>query len=352
MGAIKITSVGFDPTPLSPKTLVIKHRLTSDPDVDGSYITDGTDVPVGIDGILSPEFVISGLLNGTSYTVSVVSSCGGVNAKQEFVTECGCPSGFVPSDDSGRCEKVETESPTVTHTDYCLAISRNGAYANRFARIYNVGFSNSSIALISAPLSDVYAEMTLAPYWANPTLSTTLGVMNRNSVWIDSNCDGVKNALSAGEKATIAYNFNNAGAPRTIYIGVGADNQFVLKVNGTVIAQTTVPNSAENFKIFHIFPVDIISGNNDINVVATGDGSVNDAIAMVVYDNTRDEIKNATQDSDVEILFSSSELVGQHIDIATCRDGWSLDTSAGQGNYVCRKLTIVDCAGFDDPLLL
>lgn len=183
--------------------------------------------------------------------------------------------------------------------------------------------------MISAPVADVYAQMTLAPYWANPTLSQTLGVVNRHSVWIDSDCNGTKDALAAGQKTTVSFTFDAAVA-RRVYVLVAADNQFELKHNGVVIAKTTVPNSPENFKIAHIFPVDYIVGMNDVNLVATGDGSVNDAIAMLVFDNTSEEIKNATQDSNLTILFKTSDLVGDHIDIATCQAGYSLDTTGGR----------------------
>lgn len=351
MGFIKITKVNFNPDPISPKTVTIRHRLTSAPDVSGSYTTDSIDVAVNIDGTFVETFWILNLLNETSYTVKIDTNCGEFSFQEEFVTTCNCPEGFEYDEDADRCKKEETIAPVITHSNYCLALSRNGAYGNRFARIYNYGFNNSSIAMIVAPTADVFAQMTLAPYWANPTLNPTLGVVNRHSVWIDSDCNGTKDSLAAGQKTTLAYSFVNNGAARRVHVLISADNQFELKHNGTTIAKTTVPNSQENFKIAHIFPVDIINGVNDFNAVATGDGTVNDAIAMLVFDNTAQEVKDATADNMLNILFKSSDLIGSHIDIATCAPEYSLDTSGGQGNYVCRKITYADCAGIPDENL-
>ena len=343
MGFIKLTGVNFSPVPLSSKIMTIKHRLTSDPDISGSYTIDSTTVESGIDGTFTAPFYILGLLNGTSYTVEINSNCGGLAFEHVFTTACNCSAGFVANGTNTQCVKTETVAPVITHSNYCLARSQNGAYSARFARIYNPSWSNSSIALISAPVGDVFAEMTLAPYWANPTLNSTLGVMNRHAVWIDSDCDGTKNALTAGEQTTVSYEYVNTGVARRVYVLVCADNQFVLSLNGNIIAQTTVPNSQENFKIAHIFPVDIIVGINIFNVVATGDGTVNDAVCMMVFDNTASQVLYATQDSDLTILFKTDDLVGQHIDIATCEAGYSLDTTGGQGNYTCKRITYQNC---------
>lgn len=345
MGFIKLTAVTFsDPQPISPKTLTINHKLT----IGGSYGTPDTEtLVVPKTGLFPQPFYILNLLDGVSYTVEIKSSCGTVYFEYAFITTCNCDTanGFNSNAESTRCEKIEYGFLTVTHSDYCLAISRHGFYASRFARIYNAGWSNSSIAMVSAPVAQVYAQMTLAPYWANPTLSQTLGVVNRNSVWIDSSnpCDGIKDPLQAGSHCTISFSYENTGAARTVYVMVAGDNQFQLVVNGILTATTTVPNTEMNFRIAHIFPVQLRVGTNDFNVVGTGDGSDTDAVAMVVYDNTAEQIRVATADNQLSILFKSADLVGQQIDVATCAAGFSLSTIGGKGNYTCRKVSYADC---------
>jgi len=62
-------------------------------------------------------------------------------------------------------------------------------------------------------------------------------------------------------------------------------------------------------------------------------------------DNTAEQIQAATQDSDLTFLFRTSEYLGETIDIATCPDGWVLDTSGGSGSYVCRRILTVEPMG-------
>lgn len=82
-------------------------------------------------------------------------------------------------------------------------------------------------------------------------------------------------------------------------------------------------------------------GTNYFNIVWKWDGSVNDAVGMTIYDNTADQIKNATDDSQLNILFTSKNLRGQHISVATCPAWWTLDTSAWRGGYVCKQVDII-----------
>jgi hypothetical protein len=95
--------------------------------------------------------------------------------------------------------------------------------------------------------------------------------------------------------------------------------------------------------VFSLFQVTLLRGTNNFNVIGTGDGSVNDALGMTIYDDLVANIVAATSDSDLNILFSSQSLIGQHIDVATCPVGYDLDTSGGQGNYVCVKTLTTDC---------
>jgi hypothetical protein len=250
-----------------------------------------------------------------------------------------CDAGWTLSPDDSTCTQTETTSPTITHSSYCLAPSTNGAYTDIKARIYNPGFAQTSIELDPAPSGDVYAEMTVNPFWKNAAANTTDGQMNPAACWIDSDCNGTKDPLAPGVQVTIAFQFFNSGPARTAYIGVGGDNEFTLIENGVTIAQTDGTDNILNFKIWHIFPVTWVSGENYVNLVGVGDGSVNDAIAMVVYDVSNPAIiASATDDSTLNVLFTSESLIGQHIDVATCPTGYNLDTSGGPGAYICKKV--------------
>jgi hypothetical protein len=285
---------------------------------------------------------------GTLYEGNVWSDCGDLEStKYPWVTICGCPDGYAIAPDAISCQKVESIPATVTNPGYCLAPSTNGAYGNYGARAYNPGFNNATLDLPPGSSGGfIFGSSTTVGQWSNPTLSPTVGPLNREGVWIDSDCNGVKDALAGGVSTTLAFTYNNIGIARQIYVGVGADNQFRLVVNGTEICETTVGGSDIPFKIWHIIPVNLVVGLNYFNIVAVGDGSTNDAMGLVVYNHTDPAvILAATDDSQLNILFASHTLRGGTYDVATCPDGYSLDTSGGSGNFVCTRKLVAICNG-------
>lgn len=291
----------------------------------------------------------TGLSAVNSYKIRVVPVSGTFSKTDCPFTAfnvCNCPTGFTITTDGTRCQMVELSPVQLLYSDYCLAASTNISYSNYGTRIYNPGFTYDSVSNPTPPSSEIFAIMTLSGQWSNPSgNSSVIGPMNRAGVWIDSDCNGSPNILALGAQTTLAYSYNNTGAPRTVYVGVGGDNYFSLRVNGIIVAQTTGPAlSPINFKTWHIVPVTIVTGTNDFNAVGTGDGFQQDSIAMVVYDNTPAQIRDATADSQLNILFTTFNLRNQHIDVATCQPGYSLDTSGGVGNYICRRITNAPCA--------
>jgi hypothetical protein len=147
-----------------------------------------------------------------------------------------------------------------------------------------------------------------------------------------------------GTDMTVSFMYNNAGAARTVHMGIGADNRFKLLVNGTMIADSAAAGAEViEFKMWHIFPVTIAPGINYVNAVLYGSGTINDAIAIVGYDNTAAQIFAATDDDDLNIMFRSGLLRGSAFEIATCPTGYSLDVSGGVGAYTCVKVETKPC---------
>lgn len=294
---------------------------------------------------VAPPIVITGLLPLTEYEGTIESTCGnGVFSTVTGFSTCNCPPEYTKSDDGNRCQKIDTQPPTVLYSNYCLAPSAHPVYSTFFTRVYNPGFNPNTVGQYTIPVSEIAAILNTPTVWRNTASSSADGPMNYDGVWVDSDCDGYKDPLLTGAQTTIAFAFENAGEERTVYVGIGGDNYFTLKVNGTVIAKTTYVDS-ESFRIWHVFPVLLKHGWNDFNAVVEGDGSVNDCVAMAVYNNTLAELQAATSRSNLTFLFNSASLVGQHIDVATCPDGYSLDTTGGAGNYTCRQVSTIDCGG-------
>jgi len=91
MGFITLTAITWDNNPSTSKVATVKHRLTSDPDIAASYVTDTTTLTIAASGDIAPDYNITGLLDETSYTVKISSNCGGASAVQAFTTGVVCP---------------------------------------------------------------------------------------------------------------------------------------------------------------------------------------------------------------------------------------------------------------------
>lgn len=70
-----ITNIPLVTTPGVNQVFTIIYRLTSDPDVPGSYTTATTSQTVTPAGVCSPPLVVGGLLYGTSYTFRAINNC-------------------------------------------------------------------------------------------------------------------------------------------------------------------------------------------------------------------------------------------------------------------------------------
>lgn len=304
----------------------------------GAYTTAGPFMSM-------PITITTGDPIGTLYEGYIKRDCGSLESIDYFwQTPCNCVgTGYAESPGGKSCEKHETTAATVTNSGYCLATSQEGAYSQYGARIYTSSFIDADVITVFPGAGPSFYGTSTDPYFANGASLATEGPLNREGVWIDSDCDGDKDSLGSGVQTTVGYIYNNPGAPKTIYVGIGGDNQFALVVNGTTIVTSPLGGDLQ-FKIWHIFPVDVVTGPNYINGIGTGDGSVNDSIGMVVYDETDPAvIQSATNDSEVTIAFASHSLRGTSFDVATCPSDYSLDTSGGSGNYICRKTTYKNC---------
>lgn len=420
---VRVTLTGIVPSSVPANGWIVGYRIKG---TTGAYTT-----PIGSPFSSDPIVFDTTDPAGTLYEGYIKGDCGGgsLSANFNWQTPCNCTgSGFTVNPANDGCGKTEVIPATVTSSNYCLVSSGNAAYGNYGSRIYNPGFTLSTIlSAIGTSSPYIYGELNNVPQWSNPAASASIGPMNREACWIDSDCDGNKDGLGAGldtmtvndagtgytdgsytnislqctgvsqvakativisggsvasvtvtnmgkryypggtititsgsvggtgtgfeatvdtviyQKTTISASFNNTGAARTIFLGVGADNQFKITVNGTTVIDTLESVSSMQFKVWHIIPINIIPGINYVNLIGTGDGSVNDALAMVVYDNTAAQIAAATNDSQLVILFKSSNIRGSGYDIATCPDGYSLDTSGGTGHYVCTKTDTKPC---------
>jgi len=333
---VQVTISALTPSSIPANGWDVRYRIAG---TTGGYTT-----PVSSPFMALPIVFSTTDPGGTLYEVQVARNCGSLESTEfTLITPCNCTDGTYTSTGT-YCTKTVSVSPTITESGYCLAASGNSVYSSYGTRIYNVGFSLTDILANPATTGTfIYGYNTTNPQWANTTGSTTLGPMNREGVWIDATCSGNVSPLTMGAQCTIGFLFNNTGVARTVFVGVGGDNQFKVVVNGSIVIDTGSSYSDKQFKIWHVIPVILLPGLNYFNCIATGDGSTSDSIAMVGYDNTAAEIIAAASDSNLNIMFKSSSLRGGHFDVATCAAGYSLDISGGSGYYICSQILTKVC---------
>ncbi len=124
------------------------------------------------------------------------------------------------------------------------------------------------------------------------------GPMNRAGVWANV-------PSNIWVTASVKKTFTRSG---TYYIGVAADNQFKVSIDGVEIAKYTTSNQGA-FEFWFILPVNVNAGAHVITISAKSDDNVA-GMAAEMYDNTEAEIRAATSYNMLNLVFSTKDMVG------------------------------------------
>lgn len=266
---------------------------------------------------------------------------GGICLKDDTDT---CPVGY----DLGPagCTRVQTQPATPpsggTGTAGVATKVNSNQWNNGGGRVFDIGYNlggNGTNTLLTVP-----------HFWVNGNFP--FDTASRNSVDSRMNVAGiwVLGGTSAG-----AYTPTNeyigfsrkitVPSARTVYVMMCADNDFKFALNGTVIVDTHPNNgnigTGPNFGYANIYPITLRAGDNFVEMYAMNAGSVA-GFAAEVYDISKDQLLAATNESQLNILFSTKDVVGQNFNLGisqgySCPDGWSLDPSTN----TCVKTDVV-----------
>jgi hypothetical protein len=157
--------------------------------------------------------------------------------------------------------------------------------------------------------------------------------LNRTAIWT---CQGNDTSGSRGPVGvwvgfTRTIHFNST---KTYYIGLAADNCYRLKIDGATILQRLSPIN-DNFKVWHIYPVTLTAGDHTIEMEAKNETGPA-AMGLEVYNNTPDEILYCRNYCNLNLLFSTKDMIGQTFSsgVSSCPTGYNL-TDTGSGPF-CR----------------
>jgi len=222
--------------------------------------------------------------------------------------------GWLPYD-STTCYRITVTAATAPSTIVTAEPSGGFSEYSRYGSIfYQPGFDTCGTG-------STYMTATTATVWANPTQTTTLGPLNRTSIWD-----------VPGPGAQPPYNtwlgfstcLSGLTSTKTYYVG------------GVTILDTTVPpapydNSTLAFIFWHVYPVTIGAGNHTLQVFGLNRGSVA-GFGCEIYDAPLSTLTGATSINDLNIIFSTSaqtsfDLV-QQIGLPPSSSGWTCPSSA------------------------
>ena len=326
------------PSPVPFNGYIVKYRVKGS---GGSY-TQVSPNPT------SSPVTITGLTASTNYEGSVQSDCSGImSTVVTFVTgKCFCASGYSANVDDSLCVKVTSTAATPP--------TGGGGTAGTAIRVHHFSWGSGGTYIMQPGYSTngngtAAAFLTSSPFWLNGT--TPYDTATRNEV------DGRVNACAVWASVDGAPVDEEVGfsrkffvpAAKVYYIGLAADNKYSLRVNGNSILNNvqniTSPDVGSNFNCWMVYPVQLIAGDNFIEMVGINTGDVG-GLAAEVYDNTLSQLQAATKASDLNILFSTSNMAGQPFNIGesagwSCPSGYALDTSTDP--YTCKLIQTAAC---------
>ena len=201
-----------------------------------------------------------------------------------------------------QCYSLEVVSATAPLTPISFVDIGYSQYSVYGSFVYNPGYS---ILGFTNPGGGDYVLLPSNTLWDNPLFNTTDGPLNRCGVW-------TVNYPTAAPPYDVWLGFSQCidiEETKTYYIGIGGDNDFKLKIDGTTIVDSSLStywdSAGKTYKRWNIYPLTLNSGNHIIELYGRNDISYG-GFGCEIYDNTLPELNSATLYSDLNILFTSS----------------------------------------------
>lgn len=234
----------------------------------------------------------------------------------------GCPTGYQLSP-GGFC--YTTYQNPAACANFWLVPATNGAYSNYGTRFFAPGFTPDGSGYVADSIKN-------GIFWWNNAQSVYDGPLNRCGVWT-SGAPGTGKWIGVSRKIYFPES-------KTYYFGMGGDNFSKLKIDGQTVVQFAMHGTnlginnqyyEVHFKYWNVYPVFLGAGAHIIEMSGNNDGSVA-SFGCEVYNNTISEIKGASSEGNLNILFTTKSLRNtaytNFIDgggCATCPVGYALN---------------------------
>jgi hypothetical protein len=226
--------------------------------------------------------------------------------------------------DGTNCTRIDitgATEPTVPWTLSAVTTGFNNPGVSG-TRIYRPGYNNDLSSL------NIQTTLTRQTIWR--ASNTTNGPVMRNAIWTTVRPQTGWQPID--QWVGFSFCFTADTVSRTYFIGIAADNNFALILDGVSIVNTELNSlfdgAQQTYQYWHIFPVVIPPGQHTIQLLGLNNAA-SASFGCEIYDNTLDELRSATNVNQLNILFSS---INQTVaDISYTRD-FSQQLGAG---YTC-----------------
>ena len=201
---------------------------------------------------------------------------------------------WIPYDDN-TCYSESTVSATPPSNPIPLISRGSTVYSDFGTQFFAPGFNTNGTGTVQA------TSFTQNIWRRTQGGSVINGPLNRCALWTTGNAPfytwlGFSTCLT-GVTTT-----------KTYYVGIGADNNYRLVLDGTVIVNTIggpLDDSQDAFKWWHVYPVEIGGGNHTLELYGENNSSIA-GFGCEIYDNTLEDLTGFTSVSQLNIIFSSS----------------------------------------------
>jgi hypothetical protein len=300
----------------------------------------------------------AGLFKEVLYVVNILHDPRTIKFRPISVL-CGatCPTGYSPTPDGSSCIKITTlPADPPTGPSSVAARMRYVPYGISGMIVYRLGEFNANGTPIHGMGVSFEAITDVANhFWVADNTTNYYGRLNAVGVWRKTSCSDPAFWDSTWTMIGFSRTFTLSAA-KTVYIGMGADNVAMVKLNGTLFIQqpgAIVPPvigdgtlEMQNHFYWNIYPVTLAAGTHIIEMTALNQGSVA-CMGVEVYDNTEAEILAATSEADLNILFSTKNMDCQAFDLGdgiaysctTAGTDFALDTTTAPPT--CKKVEYV-----------
>lgn len=256
-----------------------------------------------------------------------------------------CPVGYTATPASDMCQKITVTAATFNSSGSTIVAGDNaGVYGQTGTYFYPSIQNNLALPVYYRTSDGLLVDQT------GGTI-TALNVNNGNTFWGNPGMtltDGRLNNIGLSASTSEYLGFTkcvSAATSGTYYIGLAADNTCRFKVNGDLVVDFSSTTVGSNFNIWSVFPFELNSGLNIIEMEGKNAGSTTAFGAEIYFPTDYATLVAATStgSSQANAIFSTAEYIGGNWQVGStigysCPAGYSLN---GCGTaYTCTEILL------------